>query len=100
MGLHDAKEANGMRKILAHDVRMKKNPQTKEDTLWIFTDFHGVMRVQSQTCTPSRKFHQLVSPTPKSSMCCYFLKYFVLIDFCFCFFFKKDAYFDRKFIEF
>ena len=87
MGLHDAKEANGMRKILAHDVRMKKNPQTKEDTLWIFTDFHGVMRVQSQTCTPSRKFHQLVSPTPKSSMCCYFLKYFVLIDFCFCFFF-------------
>ena len=31
-----------IRKILAHDIRMEKNPQTKEDTLRIFTDFHGV----------------------------------------------------------
>ena len=47
-----------MRKILAHDIRMQKNPQTKEDTSWIFTDLHGVMRVQSSTCTAARKFHQ------------------------------------------
>ena len=47
-----------MRKILAHDLRMQKNPQTKEDIFWIFTDFLGVMRVQSPTCTPARKFHQ------------------------------------------
>ena len=53
MELHDAEEALGMRKILAH-----KNPQTMEDTFWIFKDFHGVMRVQSPTCTPARKFHQ------------------------------------------
>ena len=46
-----------MRKILAHDMRMGKNPQTKEDTFWIFTDFHGVMGVQSPTCTLARKFH-------------------------------------------
>ena len=26
----------GMTKILAHDIRMQKNPQTKEDTSWIF----------------------------------------------------------------
>ena len=58
MELHDAQEAMGIRKILAHDIRMKKNPQTKEDTFWIFTDVHGVMRVQSPTCTPARKFHQ------------------------------------------
>ena len=45
MELHDAEEAMGMRKILAHDTRMKKNPQTKEDTFWIFTDIQGVMRV-------------------------------------------------------
>ena len=45
MQLHDAEEAIGMRKILAHDMKMKKNPQTKEDTFWIFTDFQGVMRV-------------------------------------------------------
>ena len=89
-----------MRKILAHDMRMKKNPQTKEDTLWIFPYFHGVMRVQSQTCTPSRKFHQLVSPTPKSSICCYFLKYFVLIDFCFCFFCKKTLTLTENLLNF
>ena len=77
MELHDVEEATGMRKILAHDMRMKKNPQNKEDTFWIFTDFHGVMRVQSPTCTLARKFHQLASLTPKSSICCYFFEYFV-----------------------
>ena len=56
--LHDTEEAMGMREILAHDIRMKKNPQNKEDTFWIFTDFHGVMRAQSPVCTPARKFHQ------------------------------------------
>ena len=61
MQLHDAEEAIGMRKILAHDMKMKKNPQTKEDTFWIFTDFHGFMRIQSPTCTPAGKFNQLVS---------------------------------------
>ena len=35
---------------------MKKNPQTKDNTFWIFTDFHGVMRVQSLTCTPHGNF--------------------------------------------
>ena len=58
MELHDAEEAMGIRKILAHDIRMKKNPQTKESTFWISKDFHGVMRVQSSTCTPARKFYQ------------------------------------------
>ena len=48
-----------MRKMLADGMRMKKNPQTKEDTFWFFTDFHGVMRVV--------EFHQLASLTPKSS---------------------------------
>ena len=61
MQLHDAEEAIGMRKILAHDMKMKKNPQTKEDTFWIFTDFHGFIRIQSPTCTTARKFNQLVS---------------------------------------
>ena len=69
-----------MCKILAHDIRMQKNPQTKEDTVWIFTDFHGVMRVQSPTCTPARKL-PMASLIPKSSICCYFFKYFVLTDF-------------------
>ena len=48
----------GTRKILARDIRMKKNPQIKEDTFWIFTDFLVVMWVQSPTSTPARKLHQ------------------------------------------
>ena len=32
MELHDAEETIVMRKILAHNMKMKKNPQTKEDT--------------------------------------------------------------------
>ena len=49
MELQNAEETMGIRKILALDVRMKKNPQTKEDTLWIFKYFYGFMRVQSST---------------------------------------------------
>ena len=42
MELHDAEEAMGIRKILTYDIRMKKNPQSKEDTFCIFKGFHGV----------------------------------------------------------
>ena len=58
MEQHDAEESMAIRKILAYDIRMKKNPQTKEDTLWIFKDFHGVIRVQSPTWNPAWKFYQ------------------------------------------
>ena len=80
MELHDAEEAMGMRKILAHNIRMKKNPQTKEDTFWILTDFHGIMRVQSSTCM---EISSMASLTPKSPLCCYFYKCFVLTVFFF-----------------
>ena len=46
----------GMRKVLAHDIRMQKNPQTKWETFSIFADFHGDARVQSPTCTAARNF--------------------------------------------
>ena len=57
MELHDPEEPMAIRKILTRDIRMKKNPQTKEDTFWIAI-FYGFIRVQSSTCTPARKFHQ------------------------------------------
>ena len=47
-----------IRKILAHGIRMQNNSQTREEIFWIFTDFHGVIQVQSPTCTPAQKFHQ------------------------------------------
>ena len=45
-------EGHGMRRILAHGTTIEKNPQTREDIFWIFTDFHRVMWVQSPTYTP------------------------------------------------
>ena len=55
MELRDAEESMAIRKILAHDIRMKKNPQIKDNTSWI-ADFYGVMRAQSPTCTPHGNF--------------------------------------------
>ena len=40
-------EGLGIRKILAHGIRMQKFPQTRADISRIFTDFHRIMRVQS-----------------------------------------------------
>ena len=60
--IHQLPEGLGMRKILAHVIRMRKNPQTREDIFWIFTHFHGVMRVQSPTFIPPP------TPTEISSM--------------------------------
>ena len=45
-------EGLGMRRILAHGTRIQKNPQTRGDIFWIFTDFHRVMWVESPTYTP------------------------------------------------
>ena len=56
--LHDTEEAMGMTKSLPHDIKMKKDPQTKEGTSWVFADFYGVMQVQCPTCSSTRKFHQ------------------------------------------
>ena len=56
--LHDAEKAVGTRKILTHDIRMKNNAQTKEDTFWIFKDFHGVVWVQSPIFTRAWEFYQ------------------------------------------
>ena len=57
--IYNLPEGLDMRKLLVHGTRIQKNPQTKEDIFWIFTDFHGVMWVQSATYTPRQKFHQL-----------------------------------------
>ena len=40
---------------------MQKNPQTRVDILWIFMDFHRVLRVQSPSCTHGN-FGNCISP--------------------------------------
>ena len=44
--IYELPEDLRMTEILAHE-------QTREDIFWIFTDFYGVMWVQSPTCSPS-----------------------------------------------
>ena len=73
---------------------MKKNPQTKEDTFWIFKDFHGVMRGSKvQLGPPPINFTSGIA-NPKII---YMLLHFhtLYIDW-----FFLNAYFDRKFIKF
>ena len=48
--IYSLPEGLGIRKILAHDISRQQK--------LIFTDFHGVIRVQIPTCTSARKFHQ------------------------------------------
>ena len=76
MELHDAEESMAIKKMLAHDIRMKKNPQTKEDIFWI-VDFYGVTWAQSPTCT---EISTMTSLTPNSSIFCYVFKYIVFTD--------------------
>ena len=76
MELHDAGDSMAIKKMLAHDIRMKKNPQTKEDIFWI-VDFYGVTWAQSPTCT---EISTMTSLTPKSSIFCYVFKYIVFTD--------------------
>ena len=71
----------GMRKILPHNIRLQKNSQTKEDTSWIFKDFHGVMQGPKSNFHHRTEILSMLSLTPKSSICYYFFKYFVLTDF-------------------
>ena len=75
MERHNVEEAMVIRKILAHDIRMKKNPQTKKDTLWIFKDFHDVMRVYSVTWPPHGNF---ISGVANPEMVCMLLRLQIL----------------------
>ena len=46
----------GMRKILAHGIRMQKNPQTRENIFWVFMDFHEVYGSKVQLAPPHGNF--------------------------------------------
>lgn len=58
MFIYQLPEDLEMRKILAHAIMTQKNPQSRENILWISTDFHGVMRAQSPISTTALKFYQ------------------------------------------
>ena len=89
MELHDAEEAIGMRKI-------SPNLKSKENTLWVFTDSHGVMRVPKSNLHPRTKISLIGVTNPEIV---YMLLLFqMLCSYWYCL--KKNAYFDRKFIKF
>ena len=78
MELHDAEEAIGMRKILAHDMRIK-TLSGFDGLLWSYAGPKSNLP-PPLPLTPARKLHQLASLTLKSYLSFYFFKHFVLID--------------------
>ena len=60
--IYELPEGLGIRKTLARGIRMQKNPQTREETFWVFTHFH---RVHAGPCT---QISSMASLTPKSSI--------------------------------
>ena len=64
----------GIRKILVHDIRMQKNPQTKEDTYldtWNYVGPKSNLHSRMENSSVALLIAEL-------SICCYFFKYFVL----------------------
>ena len=49
--IYQLPEVLGMRKIIAHGIRMQKNAKTRAYNFLILTDLHTVMRFQSSTYT-------------------------------------------------
>ena len=78
MELHDVEESMAIRKILAHDIRMKKNhkPRRTLSGSWIFMELCGP-KVQLH---PRTETSSMASLTPKSSICCYVFKCFLFTD--------------------
>ena len=61
--IYQLREGLGMRKILAHSIRMQQNSQTREDTFWRFTDFHKLCGSKVQLATPHKNFINGVANT-------------------------------------
>ena len=83
----------GIRKILPHDIRMKRNPQTKKGYLLYFYGFSWCYASPKSDLYPRMEISSMASLTPKYATT--FENTLVLTDFSF----KKNTYFDRKFIE-
>ena len=49
-------EGLGMRRILAHDTRIEKNPRIRKGIFRIFTDFYRVCQSKVQHTAPDRNF--------------------------------------------
>ena len=52
----NTEEVVGMRKVLAHDIRMQKNPQTKEDFFWILGTLMELCGSKVQLAPPHENF--------------------------------------------
>ena len=82
-----------MRKILAHDVRMQKKPQTKENTLRIFIEL-SCSKVQL-----APPYGNFINGFGNSEIV-YMLLLFQILLLIDIFLFKRSAYFEPKFIKY
>ena len=74
---------------------MQKNPQAKKIASWIFMDFHGIMRPKVQLAPPHRNFINGLD-NPEIT---YMLLLFQILCIDWLYFFRKNAYFEQKFIK-
>ena len=75
MELCDAEEAMGIRKILAHEIRMKKNPQTKRTLSGFVRIFMELCRTKDQLAPPHGNFFRGV---PNSELVYMLLRFQIL----------------------
>ena len=66
--IYQLSEGLGKRKILAHGTRIQKNPQTRQDIYWIFTDFHRVDMGPKSNLHPHIEISSMRSLTLKLSI--------------------------------
>ena len=90
MELHDAEEAIRMRKI-------SPNQKTKENTLWILTDSHGVMRVPKSNLHPRTKISSIGVTNPEIV---YMLLLFQMLCIYWCCFLKKTLTLTENLLSF
>ena len=87
MELYDAEEAVGIRKILAHKIRMTKNPQTKRTLSWFVRIFMELCQSKVQLAPPHGNFFRGV---PNSELVYILLRFQILCIDWFSFFFLKE----------
>ena len=66
--IYQLSEGLGIKRILAHVIRIQKNPQTRQDIFWILTDFHRVVVGAKSNLHPHMEISSMRSLTLKLSI--------------------------------
>ena len=69
------------KKKSAHSIRMQRNPQTRENIFWIFTDFHSKVLLGKKKLPPqSSTSLEAVEPHPQKEAVKFFFKKIMWVE--------------------